>query len=86
MDVSFGQISCTATVAMRVKKKPASWRCPGQTIFVKSSFQFQNPTAVPIKLAISVIFQVVMNSPWGFLYDGVLSLFRDGVLKVAIEP
>lgn len=63
MGLSFGQVSCTATVEMRVRKKPASWGCPGQTIFVKSSFQAQKPTAIPIKLAIGVIFRVVMNSP-----------------------
>jgi hypothetical protein len=53
-------------VTMIVRKKPASCGCSGQTILVKLSFQAQKPTAVPIKLAISVIFQVAINAPSGF--------------------
>lgn len=47
-------------VAMRVRKKPARPGCRGQTIFVKSRYQAQKPTAVPSKVAITVIFNVVM--------------------------
>jgi hypothetical protein len=63
LDLSFGQTSCTAMVATMVRKKPASCGCWGQTILVKLSSQAQKPTAVPIKLATSVIFQVVMDAP-----------------------
>jgi hypothetical protein len=60
LDLSVGQVCCTATVAMRVTKSPASCGCSGQSIVVRLSLQAQNPAAVPIKLAISVILQVVM--------------------------
>src|SRR5208283_4762638 len=50
-------------VAIMVRKKPASWGCFGQTILVRLSFQAQKPTAVPSKLAMSVIFQAAMKSP-----------------------
>jgi len=70
---------------MIVRKKPASCGCSGQTILVKLSFQAQKPAAVPIKLAISVIFQVAINAP---LYDGIRQLvpqtlvFSPGALSV----
>jgi hypothetical protein len=63
LNLSAGQTSCTAMMATMVSRKPASCGCCGQTILVKSSSQAQKPTAVPIKLATSVIFQVVMDAP-----------------------
>ena len=62
---------------MRVIKKPASCGWLGQKIAVRLSFQAQKPAALPIKLAISVIFQVVMDAPSGLYTAEVLSLFRN---------
>jgi hypothetical protein len=44
-------------------------------MLVKSSFQAQKPAALPIKLAISVTFQVAMNVPSRIYTTEVLGLF-----------
>src|SRR5271165_4799195 len=49
-------------VATTVTKKPASWGCSGQTLVVQPLAQAPTPAAVPIKVAMSVIFQVRMES------------------------
>ena len=74
--LSVGHISCTAMVVTMVRKRPASWGCAGQTIFVRSRPQARKPAAVPIKVAINVIFQVVMNSLSGRYKTEVLSPVR----------
>src|SRR5271169_7174468 len=79
LDLSFGQASCTAMETTTVRRKPPSWGCSGQTMLVKSSFQAQKPTNVPIKLATSVIFQAgmgVMNVPYVLYTTEVPGLFR----------
>jgi len=60
--LSAGHVSCTAIATTMVRKKPASWGWLGQNILVTSSFQAQNPAAVPIRLAINEILRVLMNT------------------------